>query len=106
MMETKYDRSKISFKANEISIKNLPLTSQTYQTPILNQPKKRIGTSAADHNVGQLDNNVYKVKRVLEKTNFQDQIGIDDLAQGESSAILKVIHHLMFRASERFTEHI
>jgi hypothetical protein len=49
---------------------------------------------------------LYKVKRVLEKTNFQDKIGIDDLQKGEPSSVLKVVHHLMFRASERFTEHI
>jgi hypothetical protein len=57
--------------------------------------------------VGQLESNVYKVRRVLEKTGYADVINekkIEELSAGNSSAILKIIHHLLFRASERFTE--
>lgn len=53
---------------NQISIKSLPLTSKTYETPILNE--KKVGILAKDHNVGQLENNLYKIRRVLEKTGF------------------------------------
>jgi hypothetical protein len=35
-----------------------------------------------------------------------DQIKESDLEQGHPSAILKAIHHLLFRASECFTNHI
>jgi hypothetical protein len=28
------------------------------------------------------------------------------MASGDPSAILKLVHHLIFRASERFTQHI
>ena len=89
---------------NQISIKNLPLTSKTYQTPLLKE--KPIGTTGADHNVGQIDNNIYKVRRLLEKTGFVDKVSDTDLRSGVPSTALKMIHHLIFRASERFTQHI
>lgn len=42
----------------------------------------------------------------MEKTNFAETIDLNLLEQGDSSTVLKVIHHLIFRASERFTNHI
>ena len=33
--ENRSDRQQISFKANQIGIKELPLNSRTYETPIL-----------------------------------------------------------------------
>ena len=77
------------------------MTSKTYETPILNQ--KKVGTPATDHNVGQMQNNLHKVKRILEKTGFVQKMDEEALVGGESSTVLKLVHHLMFRASERFT---
>jgi hypothetical protein len=42
----------------------------------------------------------------LEKTGFAQPLEEKDLQSGESSTILKLVHHLMFRASERFTQHL
>jgi hypothetical protein len=43
---------------------------------------------------------------VLQKTGFVDNLDTKHFETGEPSAILKIIHHLMFRASESFTEHV
>ena len=50
--ESKKDRGNIAFKANQIGIKELPLCSRTYETPILVDAAARIGTSSANHRVG------------------------------------------------------
>ena len=63
--ESKDDMNKISFKGKEISIRELPLSQQTYHAPRLNDHDKDIGTSGQNHNVGQLENNLFKLKRAL-----------------------------------------
>jgi hypothetical protein len=42
----------IQYKAKDFTIKNLPLTSQTYAAPIYNNKNKRVGTDGSNHNVG------------------------------------------------------
>ena len=53
-----------------------------------------------------MQNNLHKVKRMMEKTNYADNFNQADLEAGNSSAFLKIIHHLFFRASESFTQFI
>lgn len=50
-----------------------------------------------------MHNNLQKVQRVLQKTNFVDNLNLKDLEAGNPSQILKIVHHLVFRASESFT---
>jgi len=50
--ETRNDRMKISFKANEIGLKQLPLGSRAYENPAQNSNQPRIGVSGNIHNVG------------------------------------------------------
>ena len=68
-IETKYQRDNISFKAHQIKLKDLPLNSKTYETPHVAS-----NVTIQSHNVGQIQNNLYKLKRVLEKTNFVDNL--------------------------------
>jgi hypothetical protein len=50
---------------------------------------------------------MYKLKKALNKTKFNmSQIKESDFEEGHPSAILKAIHHFLFRASECFTNHI
>jgi len=53
-----------------------------------------------------MQNNLHKVKRVLEKTNFAESFDQAELEAGNSTVFLKIIHHLFFRASESFTQFI
>lgn len=53
-----------------------------------------------------MENNLYKVKRALQKTSYTGVIDSDELSRGVPSAVLKIVHHLLFRASERFSNHI
>lgn len=99
--ETNAHRKNIAFKANEIHLKDLPLGQRTYETP---QLASNVHTSA--HSVGQMQNNLYKLKRVLEKTGMAESMNQLKIAEGDPSAVLKCIHHLMFRASETFTDAI
>mmetsp|Transcript_15682 Transcript_15682/g.24051 ORF Transcript_15682/g.24051 Transcript_15682/m.24051 type:complete len:235 (+) Transcript_15682:1-705(+) len=104
--ETNKDRTDIPFKAHQVALKDLPLHSRQ-QDDLIAQSKPEVGTLVrSNHNVGQLENNLYKVKRVLQKTQFVDNLSMTHLEEGDPSAILKIIHHLMFRASEKFTAHI
>lgn len=72
----------------------------------MNQKERDVGTAAQNHFVGQIENNLYKVKRALQKTQFAGEIDEAALQKGTPQAILKIMHHLLFRASERFTSHI
>jgi len=47
---------------------------------------------------------LYKIKRVLEKTSFSGKVDEASLSNGNADSILKIIHHLIFRASESFTQ--
>ena len=50
---------------------------------------------------------MFKLKKVLYKTNFdKNLIEIEDILKGHPSVILKIIHHLIFKSSEIFTDHI
>ena len=50
---------------------------------------------------------MFKLKKALNKTKFDDKLIKDhELEKGHPSAILKIIHHLIFKASESFTNHI
>ena len=46
--ESNTDRSRFPFKATEMSIRDLPLNSQTYKSPYLTQP----GKIGGNHSVG------------------------------------------------------
>lgn len=70
----------ISFKQHVVNLKDLPLGSRTYETPMLPS-----NVALNPHNVGQLENNLYKLKRILEKTNFTDNLNMQQLHAGDPS---------------------
>jgi len=56
------------------------LGSRTYETPLL---PSNVATKC--HSVGQLDNNLYKLKRILEKTGFTDKLDMSQVQAGDPS---------------------
>ena len=59
------------------------------------------------HTVGNLDHNLHKLQRILEKTNFlryNKQPSIFDLTEGQPAIYLKMLHHVTFGASNAFVK--
>ena len=58
--ENKNDRAQISFKDNEIGLADLPIGKRLHYAP---------AQGPSEHRTGKMDQNIYKVRRILEKTN-------------------------------------
>lgn len=69
--------------------------------------EKLIGINqGATHHVGQMGNNHFKVQTVLQKTKFAETIDPAALESGEATTVLKILHHLLFRASDKFLNYM
>ena len=105
--ESAQDRTKIAFKSYDKKLKELPLGQRVYDAP--NMPQQ-IGIGLDEkRTIGQLDGHLQSLVDILKKTKFTGKLNkelIFELKEGKSDRFLNILHHLLFRASDMFSNHL